>query len=92
MGQAYRRQLVTDRGTKGYPLICETGCPVASSPFVVSLLILLATGRSLTDAMTPGLVVAAVCGAIGAGVAKSTLRLARRAEERVELLEEKRPR
>jgi hypothetical protein len=52
--------------------------------FAASLLILLATGRSLTDAVTPGLVIAAVCGAIGAGVATSTLRLARRGEEAVD--------
>jgi hypothetical protein len=31
--------------------------------------------------LTPGLAIAAVCGAIGAGVATSTLRLARRAKE-----------
>ena len=49
--------------------------------FSVSLAILLATGRSLADAVMPGLVVAAVCGAIGAGVTTSMLRLARRAEE-----------
>jgi hypothetical protein len=58
----------------------------AGVSFGVSLLILLATGMSLTSAVTPGLAIAAGCGAIAAGVATSTLRLARRVKEPVEPL------
>ena len=56
----------------------------AAVSFVTSLLILLPTGRSLADSLAPGLIIAGVCGAIGASVAAFTLRLARRAEETVE--------
>ena len=82
-----RERTVADLSTSRFSLLGLSAGGVVS--FAVSLLILLATGRSLTDALTPGLTIAAVCAAIGAGVATSTLRLARRAEEPVALLEER---
>jgi hypothetical protein len=83
-----RERTFVDLSTSRFSLLGLTAGGVVS--FVVGILILLATGRSLTDAVTPALVVAAACGAIGAGVATSTLRLARRAEDPVELLERER--
>ena len=82
-----RKRTVADLSTSRFSLLGLTAGGVVS--FVVSLLILLATGRSLTDALTPGLTIAAVCAAVGAGVATSTLRLARRAEEPIALVEER---
>ena len=85
-----RERSVADLSTSRFSLLGLAAGAVVS--FAVSLVILLATGRSLTDAVTPGLVIAAVCGAIGAGVATSTLRLARRAKEPVDPNESARPR
>ena len=76
-----RKRTVADLSANRFSLLgLATGAVVS---FAVSVLILLSTGRSLADAVTPGLAIAAVCGAIGAGVATSTLRLARRAKEPV---------
>lgn len=80
-----RARTVDDLSTRRFSVLGLTaGGAVA---FGASLLILLATGWSLAAALTPGLAIAAACGAIGAGVATSTLSLARRAEEPVALLE-----
>jgi hypothetical protein len=80
-----RRRTIADLSANRFSLIGLTaGGAVA---FAASLVILLATGWSLAAALTPGLAIAAACGAIGAGVATSTLRLARRVEEPVALLE-----
>jgi hypothetical protein len=76
-----RERTVADLSANRFSLLGLAAGAVVS--FAVSLLILLSTGRSLADAVTPGLAIAAVCGAIGAGVATSTLRLARRAKEPV---------
>jgi len=85
-----RQRTVADVSLSRFSLLGLAAGAVVS--FAVSLVILLATGRSLTDAVTPGLAIAAVCGAIGAGVATSTLRLARRGEEAVEPNGSTRPR
>ena len=74
-----RERTVADLSASRFSLVGLTAGAVVS--FAMSVLILLATGRSLTAAVAPGLVIAAACGAIGAGLATSTLRLARRAEE-----------
>ena len=76
-----RERTVAELSVSRFSLLGLAAGAVVS--FAVSLLILLSTGRSLTNTMTPALVIAAVCGAIGAGVATSTLRLARRAKEPV---------
>ena len=83
-----RERTIVDLSTSRFSLLGLTAGGVVS--YVVGTLILLATGMSLTAALTPALVIAAACGAIGAGVATSTLRLARRAEDPVELLEKPR--
>ena len=74
-----RERTVADLSASRFSLLGLAAGAVVS--FAISVLILLSTGRSLTDTVTPGLAIAAVCGAIGAGLATSTLRLARRAEE-----------
>ena len=74
-----RERTVADLSASRFSLLGLAAGAVVS--FAVSVLILLATGRSLTNALTPGFVIAGVCGAIGAGLATSTLRLARRAEK-----------
>ena len=81
-----RARTVDDLSTRRFSVLGLTaGGAVA---FGASVLILLATGWSLAAALTPGLAIAAACGAIGAGVATSTLRLARRVEEPVALLDD----
>jgi len=74
-----RERTVDDLSTRRFSLFGLAAAVVVS--FAAGLVILVSTGRSLTDTLTPGLIVAAVCGAIGAGIATSTLRLARRAED-----------
>ena len=52
-------------------------------PFAVSLFVVTyALGGSFTETVVISLVVAGICGAVGAGVATTTLRLARGATER----------
>jgi len=77
-----RERTVAELSVSRFSLLGLAAGAVVS--FAVSLLILLSTGRSLTNTMTPALVIAAVCGAIGAGVAASSLQLARRAKEPVD--------